>query len=109
MTDDSALKPAQIKPAQIKRVLYVVSLFPCWSETFIVREIQTLLADGVDVRILSLKPPSETLIQADARALLKRTHYPATGLTGAIATLTSMVRHPIASADRKSTRLNSIH
>lgn len=102
MTDDSTLKPASIKsasikPAPVKRVLYVVSLFPCWSETFIVREIQTLLADGVDVRILSLKPASETLVQADARDLLERTHYPATGVTGAIATLASVVRHPIAS------------
>lgn len=81
----------------IKRVLYVVSLFPCWSETFIVREIQTLLADGVDVRILSLKPPSEALVQADARALMEHAHYPVTGVAGAIATLTSFMHHPFGS------------
>jgi colanic acid/amylovoran biosynthesis glycosyltransferase len=44
------------------RLLYVVSLFPCWSETFIVREIAALIAAGAEVRILSLKPPSEKLV-----------------------------------------------
>jgi len=81
----------------IERVLYVVSLFPCWSETFIVREIQTLIADGVDVRILSLKPPSEKLVQVDAKALSARAHYPEQGLRGMIATLATVVRHPLAS------------
>lgn len=59
-----------------RRVLYLVSLFPCWSETFIVREIEQLLAAGVDVRILSLKPPSERLVQARARALMERVQSP---------------------------------
>ncbi|MCM2326649.1 MAG: glycosyltransferase [Lysobacter sp.] len=59
------------------RVLYVVSLFPCWSETFIVREIRELLRLGVDVRILSLRHPSEALVQSDAAALLDRVAYPA--------------------------------
>ncbi|PKM08678.1 MAG: hypothetical protein CVV14_03635 [Gammaproteobacteria bacterium HGW-Gammaproteobacteria-4] len=81
----------------IERVLYVVSLFPCWSETFIVREIQTLIADGVDVRILSLKPPSEKLVQVDAKALSARAHYPELGLRGMIATLATVVRHPLMS------------
>jgi len=58
------------------RVLYVVSMFPCWSETFIVREIQALLQRGVDVRILSLRPASERLVQRDARALADRVLYP---------------------------------
>ena len=43
------------------RVVYFVSLFPCWSETFIVREIHELLKIGVDVRIVSLKPASEAI------------------------------------------------
>lgn len=81
----------------IKRVLYVVSLFPCWSETFIVREIQTLIADGVDVRILSLKPPSEKLVQVDAKALSERTHYPDLGLGGVISTAMTVILHPFTS------------
>jgi glycosyltransferase involved in cell wall biosynthesis len=79
----------------IQRVVYVVSLFPCWSETFIVREIRTLIADGVDVRIVSLKPPSETLVQADAHALRDRVHHPDRSLAGAFATLAEVVRHPL--------------
>ncbi|WP_057658911.1 glycosyltransferase family 4 protein [Pseudoxanthomonas dokdonensis] len=60
----------------LKRVVYVVSLFPCWSETFIVREINALLENGVDVRIVSLKAPSEALVQSDAQALLPRVRHP---------------------------------
>ena len=57
------------------RVLYVVSLFPCWSDTFIVREIEQLVARGVDVRILSLKAPSESLVHAQAAALMPRVRH----------------------------------
>lgn len=80
----------------IQRVLYVVSLFPCWSETFIVREIRTLLADGVDVRIISLKPPSETLVQADAKALLERVSYPGHFVASSVSAAAAMVRRPLA-------------
>jgi len=61
------------------KVLYIVSLFPCWSETFIVREIRELVSQGVDIRILSLKPPLEKLVQEDAQALLPRVIYPPKG------------------------------
>ena len=57
------------------RVLYVVSLFPCWSETFIVSEIEELLRLGVDVRILSLRAASEPLVQPEAAALAARVLY----------------------------------
>ena len=62
--------------SRVKRVVYVVSLFPCWSETFIVREITTLIASGVDVMIVSLKPPSEKMVQPDAEALMPRAVHP---------------------------------
>lgn len=61
---------------RLQRAVYVVSLFPCWSETFIVREIDALIENGVDVRIISLKPPSETLVQNDAAALMERVRHP---------------------------------
>jgi glycosyltransferase involved in cell wall biosynthesis len=54
----------------------VVSLFPCWSETFILREILALLEQGVDVRIFSLKHPHENLVHPDAERLLDRVIYP---------------------------------
>ena len=79
------------------RVLYIVSLFPCWSETFIAREIATLVAAGVDVRILSLKPPSEKLVQPEAAALLSRVRHPSAGLRGAVAMLGACWRHPLVS------------
>jgi len=74
----------------LKRAVYVVSLFPCWSETFIVREIDALIANGVDVRIISLKLPSEKLVQTDAAALMDRVRHPKSilhalgGLTSAL-------------------------
>lgn len=63
-------------PAPLQRVVYVVSLFPCWSETFIVREIAALIESGVDVHVLSLKPASEQLVHDDAAALLDRVRHP---------------------------------
>lgn len=63
-------------PQPLQRVVYVVSQFPSWSETFIVREIRTLIEVGVDVRILSLKHSDETMVQADAAALLDRVRQP---------------------------------
>lgn len=85
-------------PAPLRRVVYVVSLFPCWSETFIVREIHALVEAGIDVRILSLKPPSETLIHDDAAALLDRVRHPRTGAIVAAEFLCTALRHPLAVA-----------
>lgn len=82
-------------PDSLQRVVYVVSLFPCWSETFIVREIRALLDAGVDVRILSLKPPSEKLVQDDAAAMLDRVQYPAAGLASVGAFASVALRHPL--------------
>lgn len=79
-----------------RRVLYVVSLFPCWSETFIVREIEQLIVRGVDVRILSLRPPSESLVQARAAALMPRVIGPRGWLGELGPALASLWRHPLA-------------
>jgi colanic acid/amylovoran biosynthesis glycosyltransferase len=82
------------------RVLYVVSLFPCWSETFIVRELVALRGRGVDVRIVSLRHPSEALVQPQARALLDLVLYPARGFAGLRAALREFVRMPTVHARR---------
>jgi colanic acid/amylovoran biosynthesis glycosyltransferase len=76
------------------RVLYFVSLFPCWSETFIVREINELIKLGVDVRIVSLKHPVEKLVQSDAKALLDRVLYPRTGLGSVLGALAQCFANP---------------
>ena len=88
----------QARPARSFRVLYVVSLFPCWSETFIVREIQGLIEMGADVRIVSLRHPSEALVQGDARALLDRVSYPPRGLAEAAAALRELLGKPLSHA-----------
>ncbi len=83
-------------PAPPLRVLYVVSLFPCWSETFIVREMHTLIERGANIRILSLKPPSEKIVQDRAAELLQNTQYPRSDLRSLFALLGLVVRRPIA-------------
>ena len=79
-----------------RRVLYVVSLFPCWSETFIVREIETLIALGADVRILSLKAPYEKIVHPEAERLLPRVRHPLPAWSAALARARAFVAHPIA-------------
>lgn len=78
-----------------RRVLYLVSLFPCWSETFIVREIEQLIAAGVDVRILSLKAPSESFVQARAQALMERVIAPRGWVAEAGVVLGEALRRPL--------------
>lgn len=52
------------------RVAYFLSMFPCWSETFILRELTEIHRRGVDVTIYSLKPCNETLVHSDAAAFV---------------------------------------
>ena len=75
------------------RILYVVSLYPCWSETFIAREIRALLDAGADVRILSLKPPSEDLVHPEAEPLRPRVRYPPPPVTATLARLRAVRAH----------------
>lgn len=77
------------------RVLYVVSLFPCWSETFIVREMHALIGHGAEIAILSLKPPSEAIVQERAAELLGRTQHPFGALRSVLALCALGLRHPL--------------
>lgn len=81
-------------PAPLQRVVYVVSLFPCWSETFIVREIAALIESGVDVRVLSLKPASESLVHDDAAVLLDRARHPRSLFAAGAALLRTTATRP---------------
>jgi glycosyltransferase involved in cell wall biosynthesis len=69
-----------------RRVAYVVSTFPKISETFIIGELAELRHRGIDVRILSLKRPEETLFHDSVRAagLLERTTYDASDFSGVL-------------------------
>lgn len=74
--DDASADPLKSSTPAPRRVVYVVSQFPSWSETFIVREIRTLVDAGVDVRILSLRRSSASMVQADAATLMDRASQP---------------------------------
>jgi len=74
---------------------YVVTLFPCWSETFILNEIIALRERGVPVRIFSLKPPSEPLVHEAARGLLAEVIYPPSSWRLLLALAGSVVRQPL--------------
>lgn len=81
-----------------QRILYVVSSFPCWSETFIVREIHTLLKRGADVRIVALRHKPEAFVQSDARQLLDRVLYAPPWYRCLAAMLSGMVSRPAMTA-----------
>lgn len=60
---------------KVRRVAYVVVMFPCYSETFVLREMRELARRGVEVTVLSLRAFSEGTIEADARDMVSRTLY----------------------------------
>ncbi|HEY9200450.1 MAG TPA: glycosyltransferase family 4 protein [Gammaproteobacteria bacterium] len=77
------------------KVLYVVSLFPCWSETFIVREIRSLKEMGVDVHILSLKKSKEEIVQSDTESLIDNVIYPPGWIQLFMSSLMAIIIHPV--------------
>ena len=79
----------------LRRVVYIVSQFPCLSETFIVREIEGLLARGVDVRILSLKRSSGDSLPAGSEPLLARSWHPGPSLRGVARIAQVVLRYPL--------------
>jgi glycosyltransferase involved in cell wall biosynthesis len=60
-----------------RRIGYVLSQFPCYDETFILREIKALAERGVVLRIFSLRTRKQPVIQEDARRFLADTRYAA--------------------------------
>jgi glycosyltransferase involved in cell wall biosynthesis len=62
-------------PSPVRRVGYVVSLFPSYDETFILREIKALSDRGVSLSIFSLRRRKQALVQEDARAFVPATRY----------------------------------
>lgn len=75
-------------------VAYIVSLFPCWSETFIAEEIHQLVSQGADIDILSLKPTTEEQVHDLSRALLERVRYPGSILSLLASQLAALVSAP---------------
>jgi len=58
-----------------RRIGYLLSLFPCYDETFILREIKGLSERGVTPTIFSLRRRRDPVIQEDARPLMAATRY----------------------------------
>lgn len=58
-----------------KRLVYIMSNFPCYSETFILSKLVELRKRGHKLFIFSLKKTKEKLMQEQARDFLKDTFY----------------------------------
>lgn len=54
------------------KIAYFVSLFPCWSETFILREIQVLRKAGHEISVFSLKGVREEFAQKGAEEFVEK-------------------------------------
>jgi glycosyltransferase involved in cell wall biosynthesis len=67
---------AVLSPGQGRQhVGYVVSLFPSYDETFILREIKALSERGVRLTIFSLRKRRQAVVQEDARPFLSATRH----------------------------------
>ncbi len=58
-----------------RHIGYVLSLFPCYDETFILREIKALSERGVRLTIFSLRNDRQAVVQEDARSFLAVTRH----------------------------------
>ncbi len=58
------------------RIAYIVSMFPCWSETFILNELINHQSAGVKLSIYSLKNLNEKMVHSDAIPFIPKTIYP---------------------------------
>jgi len=61
--------------AEDKQIAYIVSHFPCYTETFILNELLGLGQRNYRVKILSLKKPREKIEQEEAGAFCENTVY----------------------------------
>ncbi len=77
------------------RLTYLHGRYPVLTETFIDREIRRLLARGVDLEIVSIRPPSDDLSPAQEE-LSQRVRYllPAPAPRVVLALAWALVRHP---------------
>jgi len=63
------------KNSKLKKVAYLLDVFPQLSETFILNEIVQLINDGIEVAIFSLRRPKEKVRHAKAEELIELTRY----------------------------------
>jgi glycosyltransferase involved in cell wall biosynthesis len=58
------------------KIAYIVTMFPCWSETFVLNELVEHRKAEVDLSIYSLKTFGEKMIHDEAFAFIPLTTYP---------------------------------
>lgn len=87
-----------VKPRCDVKILYIVSLFPCWSETFIIREMKSLKETGADISVLSLKHANEKLVQTDAKEFTMKAMYPDALLALNAQALKSFLKRPLVNS-----------
>jgi glycosyltransferase involved in cell wall biosynthesis len=89
---------APARPQAAPRVGYLVSRFPSLTETFVLRELQAVEADGgVRLSLMSLFPPLDRTTQPAAEAWIPRRHRPGPAAI-ARALLGWLVRRPVRTA-----------
>ncbi|MFH1857997.1 MAG: glycosyltransferase [Candidatus Omnitrophota bacterium] len=78
------------------KVQFIFSKFPCYDETFILREMRQLKAAGLGLSIFSLKGGKGPILHADALPLLEDTIY-LPFFSGRVlwAQISMMLRHPL--------------
>lgn len=57
------------------KIVFIFSQFPCYDETFILREMNGLDKTGLVFDIYSLKTPKDKIVHDEAKALASRTSY----------------------------------
>lgn len=60
--DQILLRPPKFPEKAIRKVLYVLDVFPKLSETFVLNEIHELMARGIEVDIVALRNPFEPVL-----------------------------------------------
>ncbi|MBU2541259.1 MAG: glycosyltransferase [Candidatus Omnitrophica bacterium] len=78
------------------KVAFIVSSFPRYSETFILRELAQLKKSGLNFIIYSIKTPKDEIIHEEAKGLIDITHYlPFISLKVIAINLFYFIRYPI--------------
>ncbi len=79
------------------RIAFVFSQFPCYDETFILREMDQLKSNGLNFFIYSIKRCKDRIVHDDAKELIGLTRYlPLFSLQIFFINLFSMLRHPFS-------------
>src|SRR3989338_3622593 len=78
------------------KIAFIFSQFPCYDETFILREMNALREEGLTFTIFSLKTPEDAIIHPEAKELAQDTLYiPFLSLRVFFAQLFTLLIHPV--------------